>query len=435
MRKPNGGSKVEPYGCMKETKTQFFHKYANERRARNFIWKIKDDRGGFAVSQEDITKQGVGFFKKQYGRANEIAFNDIRWGIDLMPEMFDQEKNKALFRPVDENELLEVMKSFKKDKSPGPDGWSIDFMIHFFYLFKKDLLSMVEASRLSGNIHNHTSSTLIALIPKKDEPESFLDFRPISLCNIIFKIITKIIVVRIKGTPASCLSPNQHAFLKGRNIHDAVASTQECLHSMSVHNSNATIMKIDLQKAFDVLDWGYLQSLLAKIDLNSGPIRWIMARIENINYAVLINGCPSPFFRVERGLRQGCPLSPLLFILAIDALSLHINRAVAVKEYIPVKICKQIYISHNLFVDDVLLFAMLSKVTWLCIKSIMDRFQKASGLAINKAKSILYHNGTNETLTSWISQLFGIESRLLSDGIKYLGFRLKAKAYRKDDWR
>lgn len=204
---------------------------------------------------------------------------------------------------------------------------------------------------------------------------------------------------------------------------------------MSVHKTNASIMKIDLQKAYDVLDWGYMQSLLAKISLNLDPIRWIMACIENVNYVVLVNGIPSPFFRAEWGLRQGCPLSPLLFILAINALSLHINRAVEEKAYVPVKICKQIHISHNLFVDDVLLFAMLSKTSWMCFKTILDRFQRASWLAINKAKSILYHNETDEVTSSWISQLFGIDSRPLSEGIKYLGFHLKSKAYLKEDWR
>ena len=95
--------------------------------------------------------------------------------------MFDDEKNEALFQPITENELLGVMKSFKKDKSPGPNGWTIEFLIHFYDIFKFDLLRMVEASRMSGSIHHHTNSTLIALIPKKGEPVSFQDFKPISL--------------------------------------------------------------------------------------------------------------------------------------------------------------------------------------------------------------------------------------------------------------
>lgn len=101
----------------------------------------------------------------------------------------------------------------------------------------------------------------------------------------------------------------------------------------------------------------------------------------------------------------------------------------------PIKICKHIFISHNLFVDDVLLFAMLSRASWICLKNILERFQKASGLIINKAKSFLYHNDSNRDMIIWISQRFGIESRSLKDGIKYLGFHLKAKAYSRNDWR
>lgn len=105
--------------------------------------------------------------------------------------MFDDELNDHLFQPVTEETLLETMKFFKRDKCPGPDRWTIEFFIHFFDLIKTDLLRMVEGFRISRSIHQKTSSTHIALIPKKGEAESFQDFRPISLCNISFKIISK----------------------------------------------------------------------------------------------------------------------------------------------------------------------------------------------------------------------------------------------------
>lgn len=120
--------------------------------------------------------------------------------------MFDEETNKSLFNPISEEELVGVMKSIKKDKCPGPYGWTFDFFLHFFEIIKHDLLRMVEASRISGSIHQITSSTQIALIPKKQEADSFLDFRPISLCNISFKIITKIIAGRIKATVAKFIT-------------------------------------------------------------------------------------------------------------------------------------------------------------------------------------------------------------------------------------
>jgi len=100
---------------------------------------------------------------------------DILLGIDLFPTMFDEDKNKELWQPVFEEELLLIMKSFKKEKSPGPDGWPIEFFIHFYELIKNDLLAMVEEPRQRGSIHQIISSTYIALIPKKKKPSVFLD--------------------------------------------------------------------------------------------------------------------------------------------------------------------------------------------------------------------------------------------------------------------
>jgi len=97
---------------------------------------------------------------------------------------------------------------------------------------------------------------------------------------------------------------------------------------MHRNKSEVVILKIDLRKAYDCLDWGFLRCLLAKIGLNSNMIRWIMACVEDVNYAVIINGMPSSYFSTARGLHHGCSLSPLIFILAMDALSLRINKTI-----------------------------------------------------------------------------------------------------------
>lgn len=136
---------------------------------------------------------------------------------------------------------------------------------------------------------------------------------------------------------------------------------------MLSNRTEAAILKIDLQRAFDCVDWGFIRCLLAKIGLKPMVINWIMACVEDMNYSIIINGLLTPFCSAERGLRQGFPLSPLMFILVMNSLNLHINKAVTDKACKPVRICRDNFISHNLFVDDVLIFAMLCRVTWTCL--------------------------------------------------------------------
>lgn len=333
--------------------TKFFHRFVSKRRATNSIWKIKNENGDLLYSQDDISKEVVKHFKNAYKRETSREFKDILWGLDPFPCMFKDEDNERIFAAVSKEELLSVMRSFKKDKCPGPDGWAIDIFIHFYDIMKKDILGMVEETRIQGRINPQISFTYIALIPKT----SFVDYRPISLCNSIYKIISELIAERIRGNLSAHISREQHGFLNDRNILDVVAITQEALHSMQTKNIGAAILKIDLKKAFDCLDWSFLRCLLIKIGLNDLCTNWIMVCVQGINFAILINGFPTIFFRVEKGLRQGCSLSPILFILAMDSLSLHIKRAVAAGKIGPLAISRGNLHTHNFFVDDVLLFA------------------------------------------------------------------------------
>lgn len=339
--------------------TKFFHRFAYKRRATNAIWNIKCEDGSTAQSEEAISKEAVKHFKTTYKKEDTREIADIMWGIDPFPVMFDEEENNRIFAAVTKDELLIVLKSFKKDKCPGPDGWTIDILIYFFDMMKDDILRMVEESRINCKINHILTSTFISLIPKKRDSQSFADFRPISLCNTLYKIISKLIAERICGKLSHYLTKEQHRFPKGRNIIDAVAIAQEALHSMHTKKLAVAILKIDLRKAYDCIDWGYLRCLLIKIGLNDQCTRWIMACVEGVNFAILINGCPSPFFPTGRGLRQGCALSPLLFILVMDTLSLHLKSAVDMGRVGLLSISRGCFISHNLFVDDILLFAML----------------------------------------------------------------------------
>jgi len=115
-------------------------------------------------------------------------------------------------------------------------------------------------------------------------------------------------------------------------------------------------------------------------------------------------------------------LSPILFILGMNTLSLHINKAVSENRCHPLRICRNIFISHNLFVDDILIFGMLCRLTWSCLYEILKKIQRTTRLQINESKSSLLHNDGNRELIKWISSLFGIEAWSIDHGMKYLGF-------------
>ena len=117
------------------------------------------------------------------------------------------------------------------------------------------------------------------------------------------------------------ISAEQFGFLKGRQIHEAIGVAQEGLHSMKTRNLKGAILKIDLSKAYDKVSWLYIHMLLIHLGFGITFVRWIMSCVTTMSFSVLINGATSPFFHAERGLRQGCPLSPLLFLLVAEGLS------------------------------------------------------------------------------------------------------------------
>ena len=216
--------------------------------------------------------------------------------------MFDFKALRKFKASITPEEVMAVLKYFEADKSPGPDGWTPDFFLHFIEYFIMDLTDMVEESRVSSKIIGAINSTFIAFIPKNDNPSTFGEYRPISLCNLLYKITSKIIANRMKLDLSKHISPEQYGFLPSRSIHDAIAVAQDILHSIHSEKREEMILKVDLYKAYDTLDWSYIRLVLLNIGLPLRIIRWIMSCITSVRYAVIVNGLPTTFFEVGRGL-------------------------------------------------------------------------------------------------------------------------------------
>ena len=164
--------------------------------------------------------------------------------------------------------------------------------------------------------------------------------------------------MRLKPFLDSSISSQQFGFLNKRQIFEPIAIAQEVLHTVKIHKRSALILKLDLSKAFDRVNWTFVRLILIQIGVPIVGVNWIMGCISSANFAILVNGSPSTFFPASRGIRQGYPLSPLLFILVIEGLSLLIAEAIRAGKLKGIKISSQLFLTHLLFVDDVLLFGM-----------------------------------------------------------------------------
>jgi hypothetical protein len=238
--------------------TKFFQAFSKGRRCANTIWHLKDRDGNQENTFEGMSRLGKKHFQDLFIAENQATIEEVVCLAQLFPRFVDEEDNRMLMEKVTEEELKEVIRSFQKDKSPGPDDWTIEFFLGFYDLLGQDLLKMVEDIRITGRIPLSLNSTFIALIPKTDNPVSLDEFRPISLCNCIYKIVSKIIARRVKRILSDRISSEQFGFLEGRQIHEVVGVAQEGLHNIKSKKLKGAVLKIDLSKAYDRVSWLYI---------------------------------------------------------------------------------------------------------------------------------------------------------------------------------
>eukprot|EP00253_Pinus_taeda_P029063 PITA_29063 len=292
-----------------------------QHRQRNRIYSIKNAEGDRVIEQEEIEKILVDYFKgilTENQRDRGEAINNICREI---PRLVTVEQNMALMRAVTMEELGEVVMNMSKNKAPGPDGYTVEFFQASWNFMGKDILEAVEESRMRQRIWPEINSTFLTLIPKSNNSEEPHGFRPIALCNVVYKIISTLIVKRLKPLLPNLIAPEQTGFVEGRQILDGIVVSQEVIHSLKMNKQKGMLMKLDLSKAYDRLNWDYLRAVLEAYSFERRWIAWIISMISTPNFSILLNGIPTNPFNSSRGIRQGDPISSFLFILAMEGLS------------------------------------------------------------------------------------------------------------------
>jgi mannosylglycoprotein endo-beta-mannosidase len=230
-------------------------------------------------------------------------------------------------------------------------------------------------------------------------------------------------VIRLKSALTDVIGPSQSAFLPGRSISDAILLTQELIHNYHHKTGPARCaLKIDLKKAFDTVSLEFILAGLQAIALPPNLLNWIKTCITTVHYTININGELHGFFQSTRGIRQGDPLSPYLFVLAMEGLSGIIHQNISNGKFQHHWRCKATNITHLCFADDLMMFCHADVDSISMLKASLDRFSSLSGLYINLAKSSLYLSSIDGRLRSCIADNIGIQETMLP--VRYLGVPL-----------
>ena len=216
-------------------------------------------------------------------------------------------------------ECAKAISNFQNDKTPGSDGFTIEFYRRFWNPLGKLMVDSFNYAFQTGKLSICQRLGIISLIPKKDKNLEFLkNWRPITLLNTDYKIATKAIAMRLEKVLPKIIHPCQAGYIKGRYIGECIRAISDIMSFTKQRNMPGAAVFLDFEKAFDSIEWNYLQKCLEIFKFGPQLQQWVKIFYNDISSCVLNNGFASKHFTLSRGVRQGCPLSGLLFIIGIE---------------------------------------------------------------------------------------------------------------------
>jgi hypothetical protein len=328
--------------------------------------------------------------------------------------------------PFSEEEVWETIKKLPSDKVPGPDGFTGLFYKACWPVIKGDIMAAMSAvwSRKFLNFSN-LNSAYITLIAKMEGAEQVKDFRPISLVHSFAKLVTKVLANRLAAKLNDMVSPAQSAFIKGRFIQDNFMLVQQAARFLHQKKLSRILLKLDITKAFDSVSWSFLLEVMQQVGF--GQI-WRDIILSSASTQVLLNGIPGDVIHHRRGLRQGDPLSLMLFILAMDVLGYLITKAE--NEGVLRPLAPRTLQHRVSYADDVVLFLQLVVEDINLVLDILQLFGEASSLRNNGQKSSVYPIRCDEAEKAVVQQHLPCD--LQDFPCRYLGLALSIKRLTKE---
>ena len=366
-----------------EKSTKFFFSLEKQNYVKKHIRKLKLNNNVVTTDQQKIKTEMEYFYSNLYKSSlNEENVDDDFFPSQCMPNLSAQDKQFCDL-PITSDECFNTLNTFKKNKSPGNDGLTFEFYKQFWDLVSEPLVKSFTAAYQEGELSVSQRQAIISLIEKSGKDRELLNnWRPISLLNLDYKILTKSLSLRLQKSLPKLIHQNQSGFVKGRFIGDSIRNIQDIMAYTDKNKLNGLLLFIDFEKAFDTIEWSFLKKALEKFNFGQGFLRWIQILYNNISSCIMNNGSTCQYFSLERGVRQGDPLSPYLFILALEILAIKIRLDTNIVGFKFNRAVQKL----SLYADDMTIAVSDLKSAKRIFK-VLKLFAKWSGLKINLEKT------------------------------------------------
>ncbi|KAK4384363.1 LINE-1 reverse transcriptase [Sesamum angolense] len=376
--------------------------------------------GEVLTGTQDVTREFISYFQSLLGGPSPHRVVDLDFLRSDLKHTLTIDEANLLDAPVTQSDIKDAFFAIDEDSAPGPDGYTSAFFKSAWPVIGHDISEAVGEFFRTGKLLKQINTTLLALIPKVSLPNYVSDYRPISCCNVLYKAITKIIVRRLQLVLHLLIDYSQNAFVPERSISDNILLAQELLYNQ-VRLPQRCTLKVFRKPT--TRDWDFLWAVLRLFGFPPRFIVLIEQCVSTATFSVALNGSVHGFFKGSRGLRQGDPMSPYLFVLVMEIWSTLIRYRVQRAAHFQYHWkCKKIGLTNLCFADDVLLFCKADLPSIQVLRDTLTEFAALSGLNVNPAKSQIILSRAVQQERRQIVEYLGFQEGSLP--VRYLGVPL-----------